>query len=980
MNSPEKPLNCWSIPAGQPFLSVLAGWLLGEYGADMATLTRALVLLPNRRACRALREAFLALTDGKPLLLPRIQPIGEMDEETLFTQTFHDIPPAIAPLRRELLLTRMVIGFGKKQYNVEQAAELARQLARFIDDAAREGISFDQLATLVPEELAAHWQETLDFLTLISRHWPDIIAGEGALDPAQHRNLILRATADAWRSNPPPYPIIAAGSTGSIPATAHLLSTIARLPQGRVILPGLDTQLPESEWELVTETHPQFALKQLLGAMDCKRSEIGALKPSASGKWLGEGVHPGLLPEGEGEERLTSLRAILQPADATARWPQLAVNLADGLRDVKLLTADTQLDEARMIAIALRETLETSAKTAALITPDRSLARMVAAQMERFGVTVDDSAGEPLADTPTGCFLRLVLDVAASKAAPSPLLALLRHPLAAAGMEPAECRKLSRQLETKLLRGIRRAPGLQPLHDAASSMPHLQKLLANLIAMMRPLTECFAQNSVPLSQLLTAHAACAEALAGSDRLWDGDSGNSMAEFFAGLLPHAEILDGIDPTSYPGLFEVLLAPQTYRPRYGSHPRLHILSPIEARLQHYDRVILGGLNEGAWPAQPPADPWMSRPMRGSFGLPSPERAIGQSAHDIFLLAASPEVLLTRSRKVEGTPTVPSRWLMRLETLVKGLDASAFAQMDATAYYEEAKTLLDAPLPLPPARRPEPCPPVDARPRQLRVTAIDTWLRDPYMIYARYILNLRKLDAIDKEPDAADFGTLVHKALEDFTASHPDTLPANPMGVLLDYGREAFAPMLDRPAVACMWWPRFEAMAGWIVEQETDRRGGLSKVVGELKGTWEFTEGDKPFTLTTRIDRIEIARDGSLVIADYKTGFVPSPKDIERGLANQLLLEALILQYGRLEPPIPHDGIIAGLEYWKLAGNVEHSEIVKVKPELIESAGERLMALIHRFDHRAMPYAPPGDPSLTPVYNDYAHLTRRQEWEMV
>ena len=1000
-------LNLYTIPADSPFIAHLAGWILKSYGHDPAALTKILVLLPNRRSCRSLREAFLAATGGQPMLFPRIQPLGDVETLAIPYETLNtDLPPAISGIRREFLLTRLVMDFKKSQqgrvFTVEQAADLARQLAALIDDVHRHGLSFDRLAQLVPDELAVHWQQTLDFLHIVSHQWPAILAAENALDPVDRRNRELLAIADAWRNHPPDYPVIAAGSTGSTPATARLLGVIASLPEGRMILPGLDTDMPEAEWQALSETHPQFGMKQLLEGMTSPSPSWGEGRTSPS-PWKGEGgvgvrharelierlplqSTPTLtlpLSGGGDNARLATLRAILQSPEATARWSHSPLPLAEGLRRIRLLSADTLHDEARMIAIALREALETPGRTAALVTPDRTLARMVSAQMQRFGVAIDDSAGHALNATPAGCFLRLLIDMAASQAAPVELLALLRHPLAAAGYDTARCRLLSRRLETELLRGLRRAPGLEALRDAT---PHdsLKQPLDALAQNLRPLFECFRHKEIPLYRMLDAHIACAEWLAATDvesgpaRLWAGEGGSALAELLAELREHADLLDTVDPASYAGLFGVMLSGHSYYPRFGLHPRLHILSPIEARLQHFDRVILGGLNEGTWPAPPETDPWMSRPMREAFGLPSTARAVGQSAHDVYLLCAGGDALLTRSRKIDGTPTVPSRWLVRLETLVSGSNPALYAAMDVSADYAHAMQLLDSGAPLPPLARPHPAPPLAARPRRLHVTAIDHWLADPYRVYARHILDLRKLHDLDQDPTAADFGNLVHNTLERFVQRWPEALPEQPYEALIECGREAFADMLAFPAVASLWWPRFESMAGWVIEREIACRGMLRKVVAESKGRWDFDLDGKPFTLTTRIDRLEYLRDGGIAIADYKTGAVPSAADIEQGRKNQLLLEALIVMHGHLEPALEAKLPVSKLEYWKLSGRGDAAKIQPVDIAHIDAAKTRLEALIRHYDHETTAYAPPPHVSSQhEQYNDYRHLTRRAEW---
>ncbi|MDX1974998.1 MAG: double-strand break repair protein AddB [Rickettsiales bacterium] len=965
-------LNCYSIAPDLPFLDILAAWVMERFGQKGEPITDLLILLPNRRACRSLQESFLKLSGGKPLLLPRIQPIGDVENEWMLplpSQT-EPTPGAIDPLRRLLLLTQLVLDFERKRdgqaaQDLAQASELAWQLTQFLDEVAREGLSWDGLATLVPKDHELHWQQVLAFLQIVSLYWPKVLEEEQAQDPIAYRNQLFEHMIAMLAKKPPAYPIIAAGSTGSQPATASLLAAIARLPNGHVVLPALDQESPARQWEMISDTHPQYLLKRLLVRMGCERAQVQPITPRAS-------------------NRMAALQALFQPADATAHWRELNVPLAEGLKNVSLLEADTQLEEARVIAIKLREIINTPKKTAALVTPDRGLARMVAAQLQRFGVTIDDSAGKALAASNGGCFLRLLAEMAASKAAPSSLLAVLRHPLTALGMDPAHCRSLSRRLELDQLRGIRKQQGLEHLK---SKDAEVMNLLRRMQTAIEPFSRLFEQQSVPCKALLEAHLACAQACAataeqsGEDRLWSTEAGRQLAGFLANLLQQAELLAPMDPFYYPGFLESLLKKQNYWPLYGQHPRLHILSPMEARLQSFDHVILAELNEGTWPAGASHDPWMSRPMRRDFGLPSPERAIGQSAHDVYMLCGAAEVTLTRARKIDGTPTVASRWWVRLETLLAGLQPAKLAQMKNQNAYYEAMRLVDQPIMLPPLTAPAPTPPLAARPRELNVTAIDQWLRDPYVIYARHILHLKKLKDLDQALTAADFGNVIHKALEQFVRAHPQHIPANALDALLSYGQQAFAPYMDRPAVACVWWPRFEAIAEWFIEQEMMRRTNVKATHAEVSGVWAIEQVGKRFTLNTRIDRLEIMPDGSAVIADYKTGSVPSQADLDHGRANQLLLESLVALKGQLDKHIQVSAI-EGVEYWKLDGNVDHSEAKRMKlaEGWQEATSQRLLELIARFDDANTPYQAQTNPSLLLRYNDYEHLTRRKEWEEV
>src|SRR5262245_56249547 len=233
-----------TIPAGIPFVAALAAGLIAETAADPLVLARYTILLPTRRARRALIEAFLRQGDGQPLLLPRVLPLGDLDPDDVAvtdqeaevdgTPAAADLPPAIPVLRRQLLLTQAIQAAsrsGATPQSVDQAARLAAELARLLDQLQTEQVGFARLRELVPADYAVHWQLTLRFLSVLTEQWPGLLQAEGCLDPAERRNLVLAAQAEAWRHVPPADPIIAAGSTGSIPATAALIATIADLPQ-----------------------------------------------------------------------------------------------------------------------------------------------------------------------------------------------------------------------------------------------------------------------------------------------------------------------------------------------------------------------------------------------------------------------------------------------------------------------------------------------------------------------------------------------------------------------------------------------------------------------------------------------------------------------------------------------------------------------------------------------------------------------------
>ena len=975
MSGSRAAFGIFTIDPGASFADALAAGLLARLGTDALALADAQILLPTRRGARVLAEAFLRQTSGLPTVLPAIRTLGDADEDEAFFAAVDeaeedlgaDLPPAIGEIRRILLLSRLVRADPARPVAADQAVGLARELARLLDHAETERLDFAHLGKLAPEEFAAHWQKTIEFLRIVTEAWPKALAEEGRLGPADRRNQLLAARASRWRTAPPQGLVVAAGTTGSVPATADLLETILGLPCGIIVLPGLDRELDDLAWNALEPSHPQFGMARLLKRLGIERSEVR--------DWDA----PGIAPSARHRTRLAA--EALRPA---AAGPPIRPVHPLALDGVTRLECPTPHEEAVTIALIMRSTLQAETRTAALITPDRALARRVAAELKRFEIAVDDSAGVPLDQTPPGVFLRLLVRAASESFAPVPLLALLKHPLAACGFAPEEFRVRVRAFERAALRGPRPAPGLSGLVAAAGENARDRETIAAFARATRAFAELVSAPSVALKDIVARHIAAAEMLAadhageGARRLWSGAAGEAAADFTAELLEAADALGSIEGPAYPALLESLMAGRVVRPRYGLHPRLHIWGPLEARLQQADVLILGGLNEGAWPPEASVSPWMSRPMMTTFGLPSPERRIGLAAHDFVQAFAAPRVFLTRAERVEGSPTVPSRWLQRIANLLRNTEReSAFTNPESWAHWQ---AMLDKPAVSVRMPRPQPRPPVADRPRELSVTQIETWMRDPYAVYARHVLGLRKLDHLDADPGHADYGTFIHAALEKFIQSHPPPapLPADAAARLLDLGREVFAAVLDRPGIRAFWWPRFERVARWFLDSESARRADLAASVTEAKGRIEIAGPAGTFVVGAIADRIDRTSEGGLVILDYKTGAIPTSDEVAAGFAPQLPLEAMIAEAGGFEG-VPA-GPVVRIEYWRLKGSEPAGEIrtLALDPaRLIAEAREGVARLIAAFDDPATAYEARPRPDQAPRFSDYEHLARVKEW---
>jgi ATP-dependent helicase/nuclease subunit B len=1025
--------NVFNIPASAPFLPVLidalrAGKLVPGFPAsgDPLELTHATLYLPTRRACLLARKVFLDRIEGEAALLPRIVALGDLDEDEIaFAEAATGelaaaalaLPPAITPLERRLLLAELILQWANSPEvrsaagspliaNTPQAAlGLADDLARLMDDMTTRQVNWDRLDGLVPDDLDRYWQLSLRFLKIAREAWPALRAERGAIEAAERRDKLIEAEAKRLASSNAP--VIAAGSTGSMPATAKLLATIAKLPHGAVVLPGLDTDLDDTSWAMIAGNaddkthdgtpaagHAQFAMQALLTTIGIARDEVVSLSA----------------PAPHGRELLVS--EALRPAATTERWQthrdqkDFADATDKALAGLAMIEAANAEEEALAVAVTLRETLDTPGKTAALVTPDRALARRVLAALERWQVAVDDSGGDALADTPAGVFARLAAQAALGGLEPVTLLALLKHPLLRLGAAAHAHDDAISVLERALLRGPRPKPGTSGLTHALATFRATRKdmhrsdprwligeeeldaaaaLIEKLSLALNPL-ETLKFGNHALAALAAHHRDTIAAL-GRD---DADGVDAFANNDGTALERAlvELIDSpsaaglaVARNDYAELFHATIGDRVVRRPETRDVRVHIYGPLEARLQTVDRLVLGGLNEATWPPETRSDPWLSRPMRRDLGLDPPERRIGLSAHDFAQSLGAPEIVLTRAAKVAGAPTVTSRFVQRIAALAgKDRWAAVLARGNRTLALARA---LDHPAEVKAAERPQPKPPVEARPSRLSVTAIEDWLRDPYTIYARYILRLPVLDAVDTPPGARDRGTVIHGAVGDYTAKFAAGLPADPLKELRALGDKRFAALIDYPEARAFWWPRFERIARWFAQWDRVRRETIVTLHAEIKGELKFPVGNREFTLSTVADRIEWRKDGSYAVIDYKTGQARTEKQVRTGLAPQLTLESAILRGGGFTGLRP--AAVSEIAYVTLKGGDPAGvpNAIAFKEGTPDTQGDhalaRLKELAAKFENADTPYLSLVHPMWTTHYGDYDHLARVKEWSL-
>ena len=967
-------LQLFTIPAHRGFADALVAGLMRRAGSDPLALARGLVLLPNNRAVRAVTDAFVRASGGG-LLLPRLVALGSPDLGEAVGAALEpadaEAPPtpAVAPLERRMILARLVSEERRRAGTPIDAAEavrLAGELCRTLDQLLVEEVAPERLAELdLGPELTEHWQRALSTFSVVLDRWPGELARIGRIDAATRRSLLLDRLVARWRAAPPASFVCAAGVTDPAPAVARLLRCVAGMPGGMTVFAGLDLAFPEEEWEAIgphapdpvtggvrrsIETHPQFHLKLLLDRMGAGRGEVTT--------WRGGGDGPDA-----GAARGRAIANALAPPLFTAKWTDMKAEdrRLSGIAAVEVATA---AEEAQAIALALRETLEEPGQTAALVTPDRVLARRVAAHCARWGIAIDDSAGSPLSLSAPGTLLLALVEAAAQRFAPLALLALLKHPLVRSGDARLAWLDGVRSLD-RALRGPRPAAGLAGIgtHQRGDWWPEACGLLA-------PIERAFDLGAQPLPAMLAMVRETAQALCGDD-LWAGAAGRAAAAFLDDLERYAAQGPAtVEPDGLAPLLRGLLDEIAVRPQQGGHPRVAIYGLIEARLQSADLMILGGLNEGVWPGRPAPDPWLAPRIRAELGLPGLERAIGVAAHDFGQALGNPSALVTRARRDAASPALESRLWLRLQAMA----GDRFVRATAIEHWARA---IDDPGEHVPADRPAPTPPAILRPTRISVTEIDRLKADPYAFYARRVLGLMPLDPVDADASAAWRGTAVHDILECWWKEDR---------CAIDALRPRALAMLDdvaaHPMMRALWGPRLMEAIDWIAQQVATE-AARGRVVASAEGRGEIAIAG--VTLSGRYDRVDRLPDGGLAIVDYKSGKPPSATAVRAGYSLQLGLLGAIAERGGFEGV---SGKVGAFEYWSLGRNrdgfgyvakpvdpdgrkdrIVTSDFTTIAVANFAEAAARWLTGTDAFTAKLVPeYAP---------YAEYDQLMRRDEW---
>lgn len=981
--------NVFNISPVYSFLDVLGEYVLNTAKSQNLNIANDIILLPTRRACRALKEVFVHLNGGASVL-PKILPLGDVDEDGFAFLDYEndniiaeELPPAIPDVERNLILSTL-IKQKNHSLNDEQAFALAVDLAHLMDTVEMEMLDFSGLSGIVREDLSIYWQDTLEFLQIITEHYPKILKERGYLNPIDRKIKLIYKQVEIWKTHPISGRIFVAGSTGSLVPISYMINAISEMENGYVILPHLDRVLSDTDFSKVGQNHPQYGIKNLLLKMGVKRSEVVDLEPSSTQTIASKD-----------REILSSYIMLNSALDDT--WQNMPVVSQDVLDGVSKIVLKTDSDETLAISLCLKKMVEDGKKTL-LITPDRKIAKSVASELKRWNIIVDDSAGISASEIDTGNYMILLLNAIIDKYPPFEMLSVLKHKFTHLGYSKKELEYICNNLERLVLREKFGLEDIDKIKSKAEEVK-IQKEeivitpILKLLSQLKEKASLFADifktedGKASLYDILSNHIKITEEFIQNNKkepgfvdkiLYNGDLSaqfsNALRELLATLLKLKNDdlgIDRMDLKSYRDFIANYLFNLKLRPTVNSHPLIAIMNSIEARLLDADVFIIAGLNEQTFPSTTADDPWMSRPMKSNFGLPLPERKIGLSSHDFTEFFCKPEVIMTRAVKVDGTNTIESRWLQKLDAIVQIKNLHIDEEFSKTISYWTLNIDKSESVPTK-CERPAPKPPAYARPKELWATSIEKLYRDPYIIFANKILKLEKAKDIDIDIMPADFGNIIHNSLDEFKNKNLSTYEE-----LMDIIKRNAIPY-ESIDVIDFWMKKFDDIAKWFIDYEASLQN-VNATYTEISGEMKITPN---FTLKAKADRIDILKNsGGASISDYKTGTAPSSREVESGLAPQLLLEALILNNGGFN--IKGKTKTSELNYLEIAkGKVRtFTNENKFLDELLQKTREMLFDTISRFENENTPYLSRPNPSKVGVtieeYSEYTHLARVKEW---
>ena len=921
-------MNIYNISPTLPYLEEVANYILQNYDGKFTELT---VFLPTRRSCRALQEMLIHRSSKKATLLPSILPIGDNITNEL-DDSFQDLE-LIGKIEQKLIITK-IIAESKMGFSLSQASSLSNSIINLFNEIESEKIDVSKLEELDISDLAGHWSSIKEFLTDGYNKWQTTLSKKGQQNFASYRNNTLNNITNSYNNQH----VIIAGSTGSMRSVREFIKFIAGQKNGKVILPPIDLELDDCSWEEINLTHAHYHIKELLEFCEISRTEVKQISQEDKQLLLRSKLIQNIALPGKGA-------------------------LGDyNTNDIEYINAASPLEEAALISTIIRK-LHTSSpnEEIALVTHNENLIKNVEIYLKRFNIEIDNSLGINFRHSNIASFFFVTLDVALSNFSIIKLLEFLKHPLVRSNYAEAIEHALRGNFEVNNsyeIKKILRKSGNVKITEYFDILEQQFLEIFNL---------CNA-DEVSLHKLISSCLHLMEEI--NPNLWRYSEAETAVSFFKELLDSSQYFPTITISDTKTILDNLFSGIRIRAKLGWSPKIVALNPVEVRFTRFKHVILADLNEDSWPQNNRQDPWMNNSMREFIGLPNNKSNISKSFHDFYLCMHCPNVFITRSNKKDGAETTPSRFLMKLLSYI---DRNLPKESIKTKYWDsQYKSLFAAhsyTSELGLASLPKEC-----FPKKIAATNLEMLIKNPYGFYAKKALSLYKLDDLEQEETAADFGNFIHETFEDYCNDY-HKLEMDKYSAIIKISEGVLRKMNLPEFISSMWRPKFKRIAEEFIVYDQARREKAAQIFVEIEGKMNQSINGVAVSLTGKADRIELGEDGLVSVIDYKTGVAPSKLDVARGHSPQLLLESLIAKNGGFKE-FKCNGAIE-MVYIKINSGKPYitENIIEFTPELEEAANNGILDLLKYFTSDAAHFLPSPNPAIKMRYNDYKHLAREE-----
>ncbi|MBU6339442.1 MAG: PD-(D/E)XK nuclease family protein [Rickettsiales bacterium] len=846
-------MNILNIPSQYNFLESLFDWLLKNFPNNIADVK---IFLPSTRSCREFRQIFLKNNYGQSVILPKIKAISDLSYEDFFEFLSDE---EVKEIIDELLEIKVISDIDHlfflsheirktnifNNLSLSQSLNIALQLKNLFDEIEKDEVDLDILKEIDDSDLSLHRQVTLEFLKNFHVHIKNSLIKKNIFFATSYQNFVTKKFIELLAKRGTKFPLIIAGSTGSVSAGRKLIKAISQQKNGFVVFHSFDKNISKT----LEKNHPQFLLQQLLEFIEVKNNQVLEIKNDQF--------------QICSNERINFISNITLPYEETIKWQNISdFSLYDLEKNFKIITAKNYLEEARIIAVSLENAVLEN-KKCAVITNNSDLLQLLKNELLGLSLNFNDSRNISVKDSKLINFILLLLNLIKSDFGSYELLAILKNPL----FKKVD-RKIIEDFENNILRQERVCLGLQGIKEKLLSLndENLNKFFTDFYDNLSTIINASDLSIAAYLELLSDTIEKLTNKKWHHLLEEEDAALEIFEFFEKLKSQNNFTIKKEETL--AIFELLFSQISYFEKSDSSAKIQLLPSIEARLLNYDLVIVASLNEGDFP-QIQTENWLGKKIRNDLGIDKDRQKIGQNAYDFCNYLCNSSVILSRSLIAANSTSLPSSFFLKFETLCKKLKVKL-------KYLEYAMETTEKHILI----RSKANPALKYRPKKLAITDISKLINDPYSIYAKRVLFLRELQKIDFESGYVEFGNFIHRALEEFIKN-----PCEPE-IFLKNADKIFDKYFISNQAKLIWLPKFENIFNNFVKEEELLKAKKNYVEVAIQTLIEDV------VINGKIDRIVLNDDNSIEILDYKTGQVPTTKDVISGLEPQLTLAALML----------------------------------------------------------------------------------------